>query len=73
MSTQTTIHVRFAPDGNVTEIGGRPAGATPQRWFNHLSGTVAGAYRALSGGRGVFTLSPAQIEQAQVGFTAVAG
>ena len=31
MSTDVMIHVRFAPDGTVTEIGERPAGCTAQQ------------------------------------------
>jgi hypothetical protein len=64
MSTATTpttvIHVRFAPDGNVTEIGERPAGTSAQAWFNHLCLQTGNAFEALSGGRAVFRL-PAEL------------
>lgn len=59
---QVMIHVRFAPDATVTEIGERPATATPQQWFNLLSDKAAAGYQALSGGRGVFRLDAAQLE-----------
>jgi hypothetical protein len=58
-----TLHVRFAPDGTVAEISERPAGLTPQQWFNRLSEAVGGdAYRTFAGGRGVFSVGRAQVE-----------
>ena len=54
--TTVVIHVRFAPDGSVTEIGERPEGVTAQLWFNRLSDDAQFNYQALSGGRGVFRL-----------------
>ena len=48
------IHVRFAPDGGVTEIGERPEALTPQAWFKALSLNAGGSYQPLQGGRGVF-------------------
>ncbi|MDJ0931307.1 hypothetical protein [Breoghania sp.] len=62
MTENTIIHVRFAPDGTVTEIGERPAELALQQWFNWLSLTAPNAYRALAGGRGVFKLAPGKIE-----------
>jgi hypothetical protein len=57
-----TVHVRFAPDGTVAEIGERPASLTPQQWFERLSGNVGGdAYRTYAGGRGVFQVLRDQI------------
>jgi len=57
MSEATVIiHVRFAPDGSVTEIGERPEGVTAQLWFNRLSDDAQFNYQSLSGGRGVFRL-----------------
>lgn len=58
MSTYVMIHVRFAPNGTVTEIGERPDGCPAQDWFNRLSRRDGLAYQALSGGRGLFRLSP---------------
>ena len=55
-NTLVMIHVRFAPDGSVTEIGERPPDLPPQEWFNRLSLRAAAAYQALSGGRGLFRL-----------------
>ena len=56
-SQNIMIHVRFAPDGTVTEIGERPVGFTPQDWFDYLSGKAAAAYQTFAGGRGVFRLT----------------
>lgn len=53
---QVMIHVRFAPNGTVTEIGERPLAASAQEWFNHLSNTTLNTYQSLSGGRGLFRL-----------------
>ncbi|VTZ25159.1 conserved hypothetical protein [Methylocella tundrae] len=50
------IHVRFAPDGSVTEIGERPSGLDAQQWFNRLSDKAGSSFQALSGGRGFFRL-----------------
>ncbi len=60
--TQVIIHVRFANDGSVTEIGERPEALGAQEWFNRLSTNAGNVYQALSGGRGVFRLPRAQIE-----------
>ncbi len=57
------IHARFANDGSVREIGECPSGSSPQGWFNALSRHSANGYESLSGGRGVFRLEPAVIEQ----------
>jgi len=63
MTTSTTlIHVRFAPDGTVTEIGERPQSLTAQQWYNKLAEKAGMAFQALSGGRGVFRLEPEVIE-----------
>ena len=56
-SQNIMIHVRFSPDGTVSEIGERPVGFTPQDWFNYLSGEAASAYQPFAGGRGVFRLT----------------
>ncbi len=58
---QTLIHVRFSPDGCVTEIGARPQSVDAQVWFNHLTRTAGNAYQALSGGRGVFRIAPHEL------------
>jgi hypothetical protein len=57
------IHVRFAPDGTVREIGDQPAGLNPQQWFDRLSRSDSGGYQALAGGRGVFRLSRSFIDE----------
>jgi hypothetical protein len=57
------VHVRFASDGTVAEIGERPSSLTPQQWFERLSGTVsAESYRTYAGGRGVFQVMRDQID-----------
>jgi len=56
------IHVRFMPNGEVSEIGERPGDRTPQQWFNFLSTKAADNYQGLAGGRGVFRLTRQQIE-----------
>ncbi|MEA1675936.1 hypothetical protein [Nitrospirillum sp. BR 11163] len=64
------IHVRFAPDGTVTEIAERPAGVTAQAWFNLLSLKASGQYQTYAGGRGVFRLARPEIENLKVGAAA---
>ncbi len=66
---QIMIHVRFSPDGTVREIGARPPTLGAQDWFNRLSTEAASAYRALSGGRGLFRLSPVQLQSLQTGLS----
>ena len=68
MSNDTThvtakrlIHVRFAPNGTVTEIGDRPPALSAQEWFNILSTQAGTSYQALAGGRGIFRLTPETI------------
>lgn len=61
------IHVSFAPDGTVRGIGEKPAGTSPQAWFDQLTRHSAGGYQALSGGRGVFRLPRTALAELQVG------
>ncbi len=73
MSTEDTmIHVRFAPDGTVTEISARPADLTAQQWFNRLTENAGSHFAALSGGRGLFRLPPGVLDdvRASAGGTA---
>ena len=56
------IHVRFAPNGEVTEIGERPAGTTAQGWFNRLSQHLGNGYQPLSGGRALFRISRDEVD-----------
>ncbi len=58
---QVIIHVRFAPDGTVMEIGERPQGLSAQDWFNRLSLHAGNFYQPLSGGRGLFRLKREQV------------
>ena len=66
---QVMIHVRFSPDGNVTEIGERPGDVTPQAWFNRLSQRAASGYQVLSGGRGVYRLARSELNAVKSSFT----
>lgn len=59
------IHVRFAPDGTVTEIAERPAGLDAQQWFAKLSAAAGSSFESLSGGRGLFRLTPDEIAAAK--------
>lgn len=56
------IHVRFSPDGTVTEIGERPEGTPAQTWFNVLSQKAGMSYQPLSGGRGIFRVTREQVD-----------
>jgi hypothetical protein len=56
------IHVRFAPNGTVTEIGERPAEMNAQEWFNRLSQHTGNGYQPLSGGRALFRVPRAEVE-----------
>lgn len=69
---ETMIHVRFAPDGTVTEIGARPAGVTAQQWFNRLTEQAGTHYAALSGGRGLFRLPPGLVDSVRATFAETA-
>lgn len=60
---QVMIHVRFAPNGTVTEIGERPAALSAQDWFNLLTSTTIDNYETLSGGRALFRLPRQQVDQ----------
>jgi hypothetical protein len=56
------IHVRFAADGTVTQIGERPPATAAQDWYDRLSIKAGMSYQALSGGRGVFRLPRSDVE-----------
>jgi hypothetical protein len=56
------IHVRFSPDGSVVEIGERPAGISPQDWFNQLSRSAGNRYQTFAGGRGIFRVASADLD-----------
>ena len=59
---QVMIHVRFFPDGSVSEIGERPVGASAQQWFDHLSRCLGNGYQPLSGGRAVFRIDRSAVD-----------
>ena len=61
-TSQVMIHVRFAPDGAVTEISERPTTVSAQDWFNRLSDQAGMHYQPLSGGRGLFRLNPDEVK-----------
>jgi hypothetical protein len=62
MTAPTMIHVRFAPDGSVFEIGERPQALSAQQWFTRLSEKYGTEFQTLSGGRGFFRLAPDAVE-----------
>lgn len=63
MSSETImIHVRFAPNGGVTEISERPAAVSPQDWFNWLSKNAGDVYQSFAGGRGVFRIEREELK-----------
>jgi hypothetical protein len=69
MSTpEVLVHLIFRNDGAVTHITALPGAATPQQWFDHLSLNAASAYQPLSGGRGVFRLTPQDLGRLSVPF-----
>lgn len=59
---EVLIHVRFSPDGSVTEIGERPAAESAQAWFNRLTDRAGMRYQPLSGGRGLFRLRRDEVD-----------
>ena len=61
-SQSVLVHVRFAPDGAVTEIGERPTALSPQEWFNFLRYKAANVYQPLAGGRGVYRLTRGEVD-----------
>jgi len=71
-SQSVIIHLRFAPNGTVVEIGERPTALTPQDWYNLLADKQGNAYQPLSGGRGVFRLTRAEVDQLKAEATATA-
>lgn len=71
MSTaEVMIHVRFAPDGVVVEIGERPGAASPQSWFDYLTARVGESFQPLSGGRGLFRVERATVDAFKAALTA---
>ncbi|MFN3920333.1 MAG: hypothetical protein ACK4JF_08640 [Methylohalobius sp.] len=63
-SPEVMIHVRFNYDGKVSEIGARPAGVPAQEWYDFLRRHVS-CFEALSGGRGLFRLTQAEVAALQ--------
>lgn len=61
-SQNVVIHLRFAPNGTVVEIGERPTALTPQQWFDLLSDKRGDAYQVFAGGRGVFRLTRGEVD-----------
>ena len=56
------IYVRFAPDGDVSAIGEKPATISGQEWFKRLNTKAGDVYQPLAGGRGVFRLERARLD-----------
>jgi hypothetical protein len=68
MESETVlIHVRFAPNGAVVEIGERPAALSPQQWYDRLCEKAGTAYQPLAGGRAVFRLTRAEVDTLKAG------
>lgn len=63
---QVMIHVRFNPNGTVAQIGECPETLSGQAWFNLLTIRTQDNYEALSGGRALFRLPKAEVEQLKV-------
>jgi len=61
-SSNILIHVRFAPNAAVVEIGERPPALSPQDWFYYLSDKAGASYQTLAGGRGVFRLTRGEVD-----------
>jgi hypothetical protein len=73
MSTaDVIIHARFSPNGTVVEIGERPAGLTPQEWFDFLSERAGDSYQVFSGGRGMFRMPREQVDTLKASSTPTA-
>jgi hypothetical protein len=64
-SDKRILHVRFAADGTVTEIAERPPSLDAQQWFKKLTETAGSSFETLSGGRGLFRLTPDEIAAIQ--------
>jgi hypothetical protein len=63
MNDTTTIHVRFAPNGDVSEIDERPGNLTAQQWFDLLVTQYPEQYQTFMGGRAIFRLPKATLDQ----------
>jgi hypothetical protein len=61
-SQNVLVHVRFAPNGAIVEISERPAGLSPQEWFNSLCDKASDVYQPLAGGRGLFRLTRTAVD-----------
>ncbi|QSR85194.1 hypothetical protein [Methylacidimicrobium sp. B4] len=59
------IHVRFANDGAVQEIGERPSGVAAQAWFGRLWKKAGDRFQVFAGGRGIFRLPRTALEELQ--------
>jgi hypothetical protein len=63
------IHVRFATDGTVSEIGERPASQSAQDWFKHLTTSAGNRFESLSGGRGLFRIDREELDRIKAATT----
>jgi hypothetical protein len=53
---EVVVNVRFQPNGLVNSINNKPEHLGNQDWFDRLCRTASPYFRALSGGRGVFSI-----------------
>lgn len=63
MNNTITIHVRFAPNGDVSEIDARPENFTAQQWFDLLVTQYPEQYQTFMGGRAIFRLPKESLDQ----------
>jgi hypothetical protein len=61
------VHVKFAPDGTVVDIGERPQQLSPQQWFDTLCNHTAGGYQPLAGGRALYQLPRTELDALKSG------
>ncbi len=59
---EVVVNVRFKPNGLVNQINYKPEHIGDQDWFDRLCRTASPYYRALSGGRGAFSIPGDQFQ-----------
>lgn len=60
--TTVVVHLRFAPNGTISEIAERPEPLSPQQWFDFLYSRSVSTYQTFAGGRGVFRIARAELD-----------
>jgi hypothetical protein len=59
---EVVVNVRFQPNGLVLQINNKPQNLSDQEWFDRLCRVASGCFRALSGGRGAFSIPGDQFQ-----------